>query len=404
MLQHRNVALFCFGALLLVAGSALAQTVIDNPAQPSGGIQKASLVEQWRLGGDDEDLFFGTIARVHLGPDGNIYILDGQLSQVQVISPDGEHLNSLSKEGDGPGEVRRPGDFFVSDNGNINILNGFPGRVVSITPDGTPIGSVGYSIDGKQTQFGVFIRGLATKDGMILGGINMTFGGGPLSEQNYYLARCDAEGNQINRLTEKTSTIDYSDFRLTEKSMDFIWSRVAIGPDGLLYLAVERDDYSITVMEPDGTVKQIINRSYEAPVRTDRQKKIATQIIEAVAANYPAPLQGSEIEATEPAIGNLTITNDNRIWVSPGISDDDLPQGTWTLFDVFSPEGVFEKQVALTGSYNRNRDAVFVLPNSQFLVVTGALDAFLNQMGAVSSEDEQPEVDPLEIICFKLEN
>ena len=403
MLQHRNVALFCICVLLMATGSALTQTVIDNPAQPTGGVQKASLVEQWRLGGDDEDLFFGTIARIHQGPDGKIYILDGQLSQVQVISPDGEYLNSLSKEGDGPGEVRRPGDFFVSEDGTINILNGFPGRVVSITPDGSPIGSIGYSIDGKQTQFGVFIRGLATKGGMILGGINMTFGGGPLSEQNYYLARCDAEGNQLNRLTEKTTTIDYSDFRLTEKSMDFIWARVATGPDGLVYLAEERDNYSISVMDPDGTVKRVINRAYKAPVRTARQKKIATDIIEAVAVNYPAPLRGSEIEETEPAIGNLIITSDNRIWVSPGISDDDLPQGTWTLFDVFSPEGVYEKQVALTGSYNRNRDAVFVLPDGQFLVITGALDAFLNQMGAVTSEDEQPEIDPLEIICFKLE-
>lgn len=403
MLHQGKIVVLCLGVMMVLAGGALAQTVIDNSAQPAKGLQKVSLVEQWRLGGDDEDLFFGTVARIKLGPDGNIYILDGQLNQIQVISPDGEHLRSLSKEGDGPGEVRRPGDFFISDDGTINILNGFPGKVVSISPDGTPIGSAGYSIDGKQTQFGVFIRGLATKNGMILGGINMTFGGGPLSEQDYYLARCDLEGNQINRLTEKSSTIDYSNFRLTEKSMDFIWARMATGPGGLLYLAVERDEYSISVMDPDGTVKHIINRAFQAPARTDRQKKIATQIIEAVAVNYRAPLQGSEIEETEPAIGNITVTNDGRLWVSPGVGDSELPPGTWYIFDVFDPDGKFEKQVALTGSFNRNRDSVTILPDGRILVTTGALDAFLNQMGAVTSEDEQSEIDPLEIICFKLD-
>jgi len=404
MLHHRNVAVLCLCVLMVAAGSIMAQTVINNPAQPAGGVVEASLVEQWRLGGEDEDLFFGTIARTHLGTDGNLYILDGQLSQVHVIDPDGEYLRSVSKEGDGPGEVRQPGDFFVSEDGSINILNGFPGKVVSLTADGTPIGNVGYSIDGKQTQFGVFIRGLATEGGMILGGINMTFGGGPLSEQNYYLARCDVEGNQINRLIEKTSTIDYSDFRLSEESMDFIWARVASGPDGKIYLGKQRDEYSITVMDPDGTVGRIINREYQAPARTQRQKKIATQIIEAIAVNYPTPLQGSEIENTEPAIGNITVTDDNRIWVQPGVGDNVLPEGTWAIFDVFDPEGKFEKQVALKGSFNRNRDSVSVLPDGRFLVVTGALDAFLNQMGAVKSDDSQPEVDPLEVICFKLEN
>lgn len=404
MLHHRNVAVICLGMLLIAAGSTVAQNVVNNPAQPENGVIKTSMEEQWRIGGDDEDLFFGTVERVHLGPDGNIYILDGQLCQVQVISPDGEFLRSVSKEGDGPGEVRQPGDFFVSPDGSINILNGFPGKVVSLKADGTPIGSIAYSIDGKQSQFGVFIRGLATADGLLLAGINMTIGGGPLSDQNYYLARCDLEGNQINRLTEKTSTIDYSDFHLTEKGMDFVWSRLASGPDGQIYVAIERDEYTISVMDPDGTLNRTIKRDYQAPARTGRQKKIAKQVIEAVGANYPAPLRGTEIESNEAAIGSITITNDNRMWIEAGVSDDALPEGTWAIFDVFDPDGKFEKQVALKGSYNRHRDSVSILPDGRILVVTGALDAFLNKMGAIGEEDVQSDADPLEIICFKLEN
>ena len=38
--------------------------------------------------------------------DGNIYLLDSQLSEVKVFSPDGEPLKTLSREGDGPGEFR----------------------------------------------------------------------------------------------------------------------------------------------------------------------------------------------------------------------------------------------------------------------------------------------------------
>ena len=35
----------------------------------------------------------------------NVYLLDHHLKQVEVISPDGEHLLTLSREGDGPGEL-----------------------------------------------------------------------------------------------------------------------------------------------------------------------------------------------------------------------------------------------------------------------------------------------------------
>jgi 6-bladed beta-propeller len=403
MKQKQSLVILCLSVLLLTGTGIEAQTVVANKAESKSGIVKASPREQWRLGGDDDELFFGTVARIHTGPDGNIYILDGQLSQIQVISPEGEHLRSLGSEGDGPGEVRRPNDFFISDDGTVNILNGFPGKVVKIAADGTPSGAVAFSVDGSKAQFGVLIRGLETDEGMILGGINMSFGGSAVSEQTYYIARCDPEGNQINRLAEKLHSVDYSDFHMEEKAMDFAWSRVATGPDGKLYLAKSRDEYAIEVMDPDGTVHRVIKRDFQSPPRTDRQNKIAIQIIEAVAANYPAPLKGTEIEKTEPVVGNLFVTEDNRLWVQADIGDDALPEGTWAMFDVFDTEGQFEKQVALAGSYNRYRDAVFILPDGRAIVVTGALDAFLNQMGAGGGEENAIEIDPLEIICFELE-
>ncbi len=183
--------------------------------------------------------------------------------------------------------------------------------------------------------------------------------------------------------------------------MDFVWSRMAMGPDDQVFLAESRDDYSIAVMDLEGNLLRRINRQYTAPARDERQIKNANQIIDAVATYHPAPLKGKSIEKYEPAIGNLMVTADGRLWIQSGHADSDLPPGTWVLFDVFDADGRFEKQVALKGSYNRNRDAVFVLPNNRVMVVTGALDAFLNQLN--SADESAEDVDPLEIICFELE-
>ena len=82
------------------------------------------LEELWRAGGDDE-LLLGRIEEVRLGPDGNLYLMDQQLSQVLVLSPDGEYMRTLSREGEGPGEVRRPAGMLFMPDGNLGLLQPF---------------------------------------------------------------------------------------------------------------------------------------------------------------------------------------------------------------------------------------------------------------------------------------
>ena len=86
---------------------------ITNGASPSEGIETMHLEELWRVGGEDDDVLFGVILQVRTDEEGNIYLLDSQLAQVQVYSSDGRHLRTLSREGDGPGEVRRPTDLVL---------------------------------------------------------------------------------------------------------------------------------------------------------------------------------------------------------------------------------------------------------------------------------------------------
>ena len=402
MLSRQSALVICVSLILTIAGFASGQEIINNPSNAPGGIKTLTVDEQWRVGGEDEDFFFGTIGRIHQDKSGKIYILDGQLCQVHVLSGDGELLSTLGGEGDGPGEFRAPNDFYVSPDGTVNVLMGFPGKIVKVAPDGTPAGTTHFTVDGAKSQFGLLIRGMETEKGLYLGGISMEFGAGGQSKQTYFLSNCDKEGAQQNVLATKLHVINYADFRMTESDMDFVWGRINPGPNGQLYMAEDRNKYSIAVMDPDGTVTRIVNREFKAAPRTDRQKKIAEQIIDAIAGYHPAPLKGKEIENTEPAIAGFTVMNDGRLWVQASVSDSALPAGTWNMFDVFGPDGKLEKQVAVTGEYNRNRDSAYLLPDGRLIVVTSALDAFLNQMGATGDGEADEETALLEVICYKL--
>ncbi|MBE0564905.1 MAG: hypothetical protein IH621_03040 [Krumholzibacteria bacterium] len=385
----RTLLLLALGAALPAAAAAAEPTL-------------AVLQEAWRAGGENDEVFFGNVGAVQTDPEGNVLLLDAQLSEVHVYSRTGEHLSTLGREGDGPGEVRRPGDMFVRPDGTVAMIQGFPGRIVMVNPDGTPAGETTYTPPGGAGagQFAVIVRGFRQGEGMVLAGIRMSFGGGSQSKQVYFLASCDAQGAEQRVLLQKEHTIDYADLRLDELQMDFVWTRVAVGPDGRVYAAPDRNAYAVHVFAPDGAAQRVITRDYTAPSREQRQRDNAKRIIEAVAANYPSPLRGLTIEETDQAISGLFVTGDGRLWVATGRSGRDLPAGAWLVLDVFGPDGAFEKQVALPGSHDPDQDAVYVLPDHRVVVVTGALDAWLNQQAVGAGETEGA---PLEIICYTME-
>lgn len=389
--NRRAVAAAC-----LFLGTQLA-AALTAAAAPTPAV----LHELWRAGGEDDEVLFGSVAAVKTDAQGHLLLLDSQLAEVHVYGPDGKHLATLGREGDGPGETRRPGDMALLPDGTAALVQGFPGRLVKIAPDGTPAGQVTYSPPGGPTagQFAALIRALAAGDDLLMAGIRMTAGGSQ-STQTYFLALCDANGVEQKSLLTKQNVIDYADLRLDERATDFIWARVAVGPDGKVFVAPERDAYAIEVFAPDGSELRTITRDYQAPPRTERQRETATRTLKGVGAYYPAPLKGVTIADTEPAVGGLWVTADDRLWVATGRSDRDVPAGCWTVLDVFDGNGAFLRQVALPGDHDPLQDALYVLPDGRVVVVTGALDAWLNQQATGGGDAAGT---PLEVICYKMD-
>lgn len=385
----------------LLAAAAPAQPVVANPAAPSGGIQRVEPVELFRIGGEDDEVFFGNVSSVRTDGAGDLYVLDSQLSEVHVYSPAGEHLRTLGGEGDGPGEMRNPSDMFLDDAGHVCVLQGFPGKVVQVAADGTPVGSVSHSLDGTPGQFNALISGQNYPGGMLLCGIRMVFGGGGQSDNIYFLDRCDETGKRVVNFYEKTTRIDFTHLVMDEGASDFPLFRSAVLPDGSVAVAIPRNGYEITVFEPDGAVRRVIRRDYEPLQRTAEDKERQRRVQQAIGANFPAPLQGIEIEETEPDIGRLFPMNDGTLWVTTSRGEREAPEGCWTVLDVFDAGGQFVRQVALAGSHDASRDSLLLLPDGRAVVIVGSLDAWLNQMGAVPGEDEA-EADPLEIICYRI--
>jgi hypothetical protein len=377
---------------------------VQSDAAPPQGVETIELKELWRIGGEDDEVFFGNPSKVLLGPDGNIYIEDEQLVQVFVYSPDGEFLRTLGRQGEGPGEVRSLNDIIFLPDGTLGLGQAFPGRVVRIGLDGTPGSSfpVGGE-DPNESSPCVFVEGMSRSETILIAGMRMEFRDQGSVAQHLFLARYNPEGTERNIYVSKEYSVNFAEFVLDEKGISFVWSCFDADSEGRVYFTPRRDAYEIHVHNPEGELERVITREYESLKRDDEMKTEAELTMEAVALSYNVPLQGVTIEDDEQDIEFLHVAPDNRLWIRTSRGDRRSPQGVLTTYDVFDSAGHFQQQIQLRAPGQASRDAIYMLGEDRVAVVIGAVDAYRREQG-VSSErlDTDGEPVPLEVIVYAM--
>lgn len=122
------------------------------PAVDSVGPEVAEARVELRFGsrdGDDDALIFGRIGGIQAAGDGSIYVLDGQVEEVRVFSPDGEPLRTIVGRGEGPGEVSDAGGIILSGDTVLWIRDVRKGVIVGVDPYGGEVGRfnrLGYDL------------------------------------------------------------------------------------------------------------------------------------------------------------------------------------------------------------------------------------------------------------------
>lgn len=86
---------------------------------------------------DNDDFYFGRIYDVAVREDDRVYVADGEEHHVKVLSPEGELLETIGAQGEGPGEFERPSELVLARGDSLYVLDGYWGRVSVFAPDHT---------------------------------------------------------------------------------------------------------------------------------------------------------------------------------------------------------------------------------------------------------------------------
>jgi len=385
--------------LLVLAATASAGTRVDvdgvphvrNDAKPAAGTETLELSDPWIRGDDSDDIIFGQIAQIVRDQDGNSYVMDQQLGEVQVFDGGGEWLRAIGRKGEGPGEFNpnNAADMFFTPGGMIGIAQRFPGRVIQLTTDG--VAESDFPLPSDE-GFVTVNAGYAAGDDLVVGGTLMSRTDTGM-ERIAYIRLFGGDGSVRAEMFRTPYDFDFTALVFKEKELFDATNCFTVDGSGRIFVAQSWDDYAIHVYDADGKLLHVIEREYDPGERSDAE-------VERVKNRYQININGRqatiEIAKANRAVREIIPRPDGGIWVRTGLESADLPAGCLARLDEFDAEGNFTRQILLKVAGNAGDDQVLVRGDAVYVVPGANIPA--------PPEDEAVEADtePLMVQCYRL--
>ncbi len=389
--------------------TATEETLVDgvlhvkNGSTPAGGVETLELEELWRIGGDDEDsVLIGAITQALVDDDNNIYLLDAQLSHVEVFSATGEHLKTLGRSGSGPGEFNGSFDMVFMPDGTLGVVQTFPGKIVKLNLDGTPAGE--YMPDtGDATAGGflVLVNVLGDAGDLVLTGMNISLDqANGTQTRSYFVKRFGADQQLKSDMAGVDRVWDFRDFTFTEEGNDWVWARIDMNQHGKVAVAVPRDDYEITIFNQDGSIDRIIERDYKHWQRNEKATARQEAATIGTMRQFP-PNTPHSICDTEADVATLYYNDDGSLWVLTSRAMWEPKSGILHSYDVFDASGTFVSQLDVKCEGSSTSDLLLFAKNDLVFQITGFFDALMALQGGSAGGEDDEEAKPMEVICYR---
>jgi len=388
--------------LILLTTHALAATPVIHNTKPTHPPRVISLEEQWRVGGEDGDLLFGLVIQAASDAEGNVYLLDRQLCHVEVIAPDGEHLRTISGQGEGPGEVQVPIDLVILEDGSLGILELFPSKLVTMATDGTPRNSLTMKLDAEGSGIMISIS-CQQRAGVLLAAGHRAVQSQAGQERNMYLGRFDAEGQRQVEYCQHTASLSFDPPRFDEGDLlPAFFFASAVGPDGRVYAATSTDNYRIEVFQPDGAPDRVIERAFTNRPRDDRERSRITARVDSWYRDFPGEVERQYLDHELP-INEIFVTDEGTVWVCHNRSHHDLPTGIMASYDTFDSQGNYLQEVHVAHDADPAYDGLVFLGDDRVLLIKGLVLSRLESLGNNAVEfGELEDEAAMEVICCRI--
>jgi hypothetical protein len=209
----------------------------------------------------DEKYMFGSSVIFNVDEQGRIYATDWESKQVRKYGPDGKHVLTFGRAGQGPGEFRNPGGVRFTKDGDLYISENFGNKIIFFDRNGIYLRQSILPAD----IFDIWI----TPAGTYLGTQRITpqyVGQGPVET---IINIFDSAFKPVLELHRESFTFPdrslspaQAQAAITNEFLSRPTAVAVMGDDGRIYFG-RSDVYAIDVLAPEGKKLMTISRAVE---------------------------------------------------------------------------------------------------------------------------------------------
>jgi len=312
LMHMRNFVIAAALALLLSCGSNVEDEIqgIAVDAEPAVLI---TMVDSIGAGSGDSLYVMGGVEGVAFGPDGNIVILDCGRSCVRIYCPGGEFLRSISRRGNGPGELQAPTFMALSENGMLYVA-GTGGELMGVH-------CFDYFTGDWLDSFQTFVPPSCLEGAEDSLYVRKTLGFAMINDEPMLLVDIEKFGPAPEPLVTYYS--DSIPLDLSDESglieLDWYGYDIAVGSGGQVFVAPRSTETALVIaFSPDGDELSRFRLDLERTARTPEEMDMALSILRAKAISSNENPAGMEADPYKPMIRGLEVDADGNLWVLQG--------------------------------------------------------------------------------------
>lgn len=317
---------FLAGLLVLAAACGGGNSDEQAAPQPTEDMRTVAIVDSIGVELGDSNYVLGAVGRLCFGPEGNIYAFDLVRGSVMVYTPRGEFVRSISRRGEGPGEIVFPLDMTVLNDGSVMITA--LGGVHEYSSEGDYVGVYAEYFTNPPMNL------TAVGDSSLLASkLSVEPGDDGNAVVNYWLAVLDEEGRP--GVTLATDQLPFDPENLTEM-LNRTWMAYSIAADrqGRVYLAPNSSEEFLINVYEGGELSETIRLDVPMVEKTESEMREEKEWMELHLENMGVSgvVVDFQPDPYRRMITDLGIDGEGRIWARRGTSLE-------PVFEVFSSDG-----------------------------------------------------------------
>ncbi|MCY4399769.1 MAG: 6-bladed beta-propeller [Gemmatimonadetes bacterium] len=348
---------------------------------PPGDLVYAALAEEPSLSigmlSGPEEFLFGRIASARRDAAGNLIVADRQALEIRIFDVEGSHLQSLGREGEGPGEFQLlSGAWPVSDRDETDVdshqiiaVDSRLDRITRFSSEGTPLRTATLSdregliilpiglggsgaVLSRASPFNV--PSPQSMSGSLEDLVNDMFAGEDNRRVLFVRHRFDgvlvdtvAEGKDAAR--GSVSSGSGMEMRVMTMTVPFSPQAAAAGsPSGVVVTGGAA--YEISVFDEDGSLRMIARLDEAPPIRTDEHLETyarGSDRDEAEVRESIEQYRQFELPESLPGYTHVLFADEGELWARRYV----LPGEPMLRWDVFANDGAYLGRVDVPASF-----------------------------------------------------